>query len=455
MTFLPPIAGRRAAAVAAFTMVGALAAACDRSTDVVIGEDFRTVLDPLPRPTTALDVLFVVDTSQSMAAEQAALVAAAGERLFAQLTADLGAPPDLQVAVVSTDVGVGQPAIPGCPAIGWDGRFRVGAAGVTCPIQGSYLVDRSDGAGGRSTNYQGTLVDAFSCMATLGTTGCGFEQPLEAMRRGLDGRYAEHGGFLRPDALLLIVFVTDEDDCSAFDTAVYGDPGAGPTSPFGVLSSFRCFEFGVECDPDDARVHGVKRACVPRAASRYITAPGEYADFVRALKPDPSMVMLAGMFGPLGPVVVGPDPDRPEAPALEPTCSSPETGVAATPPIRLAALAGEFPSRFVFESLCSAAMSERLYRVTRSTSGVMSQRPCLFGDLGADVTTDRCRAYDVIGSSRTGVDRCTGAAAANACFEIAPSAQCDYTPSGLAAGYRGGTLAAGHRLVVECLARVE
>lgn len=439
-----------AVAVAVAVAAGALAA-CERSTEIVLGEDFRTVLDPLPAPTRAIDVLLVVDTSGSMAPEQAALVAAAGDQLFAQLTTDLGEPADLHLAVISTDVGVGVDGVPGCPATSWDGRFRVGAVGATCPVQGNFLIDRDDGAGGRSANYQGTLGEAFACAASLGVDGCGFEQPLEAVRRALDGRHPENAGFRRADALLLVLFLTDEDDCSAFDPAIYGDPDAGPTSPLGPRTSFRCFEFGVVCDPDQPRTLGEKARCRPRLDSPYLTPPTAYIEFLRGLTPTAGLVMLAGMYGSIDPVVVVPDPASPERPSLEP-CVAPGTDVEAAPAVRLDAVVREFPSRAVFAPLCEAPMSQRLYRVTRAATGVMARRPCLFGELGTDTVTERCRAFAVAGATRRAVERCDGAG--GDCFEIAASPACDYTPSGLAASYRG-TLGAGERLVVECLARVD
>ena len=67
-------------------------------------------------------------------------------------------------------------------------------------------------------NYTGQLEDVFTCIAAVGDSGCGFEQPLASVVRalGADGRPAppENQGFLRPDALLFIVLLTDEDDCS-------------------------------------------------------------------------------------------------------------------------------------------------------------------------------------------------------------------------------------------------
>jgi hypothetical protein len=443
--------------LASFALV--VAASCGGNQDIVVGQDYKRVHVPLIEKTNKLDVLFVVDASGSMEAEQQALVEAAGQQLFAQLAADLGGPPDLHIAIISTSVSLGlaAPSVPGCPADDTDddGRFRIGDGLTTCPITGNFLVDVDDGNGGRTTNYTGTLADAFACAATIGTGGCGFEQPLEAMRRALDGRHAGNDNFLREDALLLVAVLTDEDDCSVFDSSMFGDPNAGVTSALGPRTSFRCFEFGVVCDPDVPRAFGDKFDCVPRDDSAYITPLSEFVTFLQGVKDDPNTVMVAGMYGPIVPVTVAEDEFNPGSgiPALVPACAAPQTNVGATPPIRMAAFADQFPSRFVFESLCDSAMSQRLYRVARSASGVMSQRPCLIGNLSPTTTTERCRAFDVGGGAEKRIEACGNGTNSN-CFEIAPSESCDYTPSGLTASYRG-SLAAGHRLVVECLTAVE
>ena len=443
--------------IAPVALLGLLVpAACAPTGDVVVGEDFRRVHDPLQLATKKLDVLFVVDASGSMMPEQAALIASAGEQLFGQLATDLGGPADLHLAIISPDVGTGIPSVPGCPATNYDGRFRIGTEGAVCPIDGTFIIDEDDGQGGRTVNYTGTLADAFGCAASLGFAGCGFEQPLEATRLALDGTHPENAGFLREDALLLVVFVTDEDDCSVYNPEMFGEPQADLTSALGPRNSFRCFEFGVVCDPDVPRAYGQKTGCVAREDSAYIHPVGRYIDFFRGLKADPATVLIAGIYGPVGPVVVGDSPDIPPNSGylgLQYTCSAPETNVAASPPIRLVQVADQFPSRFVFESLCDSAMSQRLYRVTRSATGVMQQRPCLIGDLSPQLTAERCRAFDVAGTTQTPIDRCGGGTTSN-CFELAPSPQCDYTPSGLAASYRG-SLAAGHRMVVECLSKIE
>jgi hypothetical protein len=80
----------------------------------------------------------------------------------------------------------------------------------------------------------------FTCIATLGTNGCGFEQPLAAMDKALTVHARPGGpneGFLRGDAALAIVVLSDENDCSTEDTTIF-DPAAPPAA--GPLP-LRCF----------------------------------------------------------------------------------------------------------------------------------------------------------------------------------------------------------------------
>jgi hypothetical protein len=65
------------------------------------------------------------------------------------------------------------------------------------------------------------LVDKFSRLVQQGTAGSGQETPFEAVRLALLGDAARrplsqggNGGFLRDQARLLVVVLTDEDDCS-------------------------------------------------------------------------------------------------------------------------------------------------------------------------------------------------------------------------------------------------
>jgi len=73
-----------------------------------------------------------------------------------------------------------------------------------CPsITGSYLETES--------GEQNPLVSfQVSCMANLGIEGCGFEQQLKAVDVGL----TSNGSFIRDDALLAVIVISDEEDCS-------------------------------------------------------------------------------------------------------------------------------------------------------------------------------------------------------------------------------------------------
>jgi hypothetical protein len=67
----------------------------------------------------------------------------------------------------------------------------------------------------------------FACAADVGTGGPGFEMQLHASELALGDRVADgtNAGFLREDALLAIVYLTDENDCSRHDNnfTVYAD----------------------------------------------------------------------------------------------------------------------------------------------------------------------------------------------------------------------------------------
>ena len=100
--------------------------------------------------------------------------------------------------------------------------------------------------GGRHINYSGTLPDALSCISSVGDAGCGLEAPLEAMKRALDGSHPENAGFVRRGALLAVVILTDEDDCSA-DPALFGRPPVAADS-----RDFTCAQEAYLCDPSIA-----------------------------------------------------------------------------------------------------------------------------------------------------------------------------------------------------------
>jgi hypothetical protein len=285
-------------------------------------------------PVRDLDILFVVDNSGSMREEQAALLAAF-PGFMSLLTDSLGLP-NLHIAVVSTDMGAGPYGIMGCTGDGDNGRMNNFPAGVCDAPSDTFIVDvlGEDGSS-RTKNYPGELSDVFSCIAELGTSGCGFEQTFESMRRALDGTNPDNAGFLREDAALAVIVISDEDDCSASDVSMYdSDPALDRIdSPIGPLSSFRCFEFGVHCDPDDPRTPGARQNCVVREDSPFMPGVSEYADFLQGLKSSSGKVFFSAVAG-VGDVVIG---ERDGEPNLEAGCTSASGD--ADPAIRIAALA--------------------------------------------------------------------------------------------------------------------
>src|SRR5439155_6626169 len=88
----------------------------------------------------------------------------------------------------------------------------------------------------------------FRCMANRGSRGCGYEHQLGAVDVALHPRpdwNPMNAGFLRPDAYLAIIMLTDEDDCSAPDdaTAFYMS-----MAPDGWSDNGRCAAAGHLCN---------------------------------------------------------------------------------------------------------------------------------------------------------------------------------------------------------------
>ena len=170
----------------------------------------------------AVDLLVMVDNSNSMAQEQANLT-----QNFQILTDALTDPPDnngdgqpdhppvtdLHIGVVSSDMGTGGFAVQTCrDAIdGDDGILRNTPSAAVAGCDASYPAFLSFEEG----DDPAVIAADFACIATLGTGGCGFEQQLKAVRKALtvhaDGANA---GFVRDNSLLAVLIVTDEEDCS-------------------------------------------------------------------------------------------------------------------------------------------------------------------------------------------------------------------------------------------------
>jgi hypothetical protein len=231
--------------------------------------------------------------------------------------------------------------------------------------------------------------------------------------------------------------------------------------PLGPLSSYRCFEFGVTCAEDraedgDPRATGPRSSCGPREDSEYMYSVGEYADFLRGLKSDPSQVFVAGIIGNTTPVEVGADMNG--SPKLESSCQS--SAGTADPGVRLQALLDAFPSRSRTETICNQELISALAGIGRRLRDVVGGSPCLDG---AIETPLRCTVEDARGlgtqfEERVEIPECDTPAnpegSANLpCYAIAvDTARCPETNTALAVTVYplNRTVPTGTQTIVTC-----
>lgn len=320
-----------------------------------------------------VDFLFVIDNSHSMEREQISL-ADKFSNLINALEDHPDGLPSVHIGVVSTDLGGGGHNN-GCSLNGDAGNFLGSDCG---DLAGTFIKSIALEDGTRTTNFSGDISEVFSCMATLGTDGCGFEQPLESMRRSLSQPQAQE--FLRPHAYLAVVFVTDEDDCSVRNTDMFDGAPQDLSGTLGPPKSYRCFEFGVECQ-EDPRTPGARTDCVPRADSEYLYDVNEYIDFLYGLKATPAQVLVATVAGELDPVdVIQRFDDRLQTDYLALDFSCTEADAEAVPPIRLSAFVDGFADDSgQRSSICEPDLSGALDDVAKLIDDKLT--PCILGEL--------------------------------------------------------------------------
>jgi hypothetical protein len=154
-------------------------------------------------------------------------------------------------------------------------------------------------AGGKLTPAE--IAAKFSCVARLGVKGCSFEQQLESTWKALapsdgDGPAENYKflndssgqgdgynkGFLRDDAILAIIMVSDEEDCSITDEGKgLFLQNADADAKFGKNINMRCGEANGRDDVDE-----------------YIHPTSRYVSGFKSLKPDnPDRVLFAAIVG--------------------------------------------------------------------------------------------------------------------------------------------------------------
>jgi hypothetical protein len=216
---------------------------------------------------TKLDLLFVVDNSISMSDKQAlfaASIPALVERLVKPwcIGGPAPVPPnsdgscpvntapeypsvrDLHVGVITSSLGSHGSQVCTAATEGIDDRAHlIGSVrtGVTSWNDSGFLKWDPDGlASPPGESDSGLLADDMAAMVVAAAdSGCGFEAPLEAMYRFLidpeppltvsqvggvtvasgidDVLLAQRQAFVRPDSAIMVVVISDENDCSIID----------------------------------------------------------------------------------------------------------------------------------------------------------------------------------------------------------------------------------------------
>jgi hypothetical protein len=282
-----------------------------------------------------IDILLMVDNSSSMNEMQ--------QKLYDQLPIFVNTlqgaqiPPDLHIAVVSSDMGApgDSTAEIACTASGDQGQFqampRGTCADTTLQTGATFISD--DGAGNK--NYTDTtLSQALQCIALLGDKGCGLEHQLASIDRalGADGSPAPttNANFLRPDAFLGIVILTNEDDCSATPpTPAYSLNGGqqnlananGPITNYrcngGPHGAHLCVDPGMGNamiipplnPPSDAAgsppILNLTNCEDNETGSSFLKPVSQFVSDVKALKSDPdNQILVAAITGPATPYAV-------------------------------------------------------------------------------------------------------------------------------------------------------
>lgn len=375
-----------------------------------------------------VDVLFVVDNSGSMAEEQRALreqlprlvgVLATGDLEFGQPgdpaegIRDFSPVRDLHVGVISTDMGTGGFQQDTCdePLFGDDGILQnrgnpARDPELDCASTYDRFLSFENPDGDRcAPDEEGNLpaecqdfADAFQCVSALGTEGCGFEQQLESTlkalmsnspscvqpycnffmgTRGQGNDPSTNGGFLRPDSLLAILVLTDEEDCSAADLDLFNTRSS---RYFGNLN-IRCTEFPTALHPIERYVDGLLSlrpdpqllvysviAGVPTQLIRNTTDSETGRQNFDAMLADPSM---------------SPRPNSNNT-GLEPSCRS--ANGEADPPRRFVQLARDLQARganSVVQSICAADYTPALDQILERIARVLGES-CLPRPLNPD-----------------------------------------------------------------------
>jgi hypothetical protein len=362
-----------------------------------------------------VDLLFMVDNSSSMRLSQNNL--RSNFPTFMTRLKDPPGLPNIHVAVITSDMGAGDGSISGCNATGGNnGVFQysgniIPPATTPCAtnlMQGNtFIADNGMGV----SNYSGQLEDVFTCIAAVGEGGCGFEHQFASITRalGVDGRGGvpqENADFLRPEAYLVIVLITNEDDCSAAPMVPLFDTTANQrlTDQLGPPSNFRCNEFGHLCDgahpsrrapgPDDINQTVTYNSCTSNDGEGYLLGVVETANRIKALK-SPGQVIVAAITGAPTPYQVHwKAPSTTDMSCGMASCPWPEIshsctaqdGSFADPGVRVSEFVNQFGANGLVLSICDNSFAASLDRIAALINASLKP-PCIEGKIAKKAGT--------------------------------------------------------------------
>jgi hypothetical protein len=405
----------------------------------------RTLETPTITPTATLttnftqkvnneiDILFMIDNSSSMSEMQTKILAQLP--LFMNVLTGLMNPPSLHVAVVSSDMGAPGDATGsiGCTPNGDSGQFQSMPQG-TCTAStltaGDTFLETDPTSG--TMNFTDPIATVFQCIGALGDKGCGFEHQLASIDRALggdgSGAPGTNANFLRPEAYLGIVILTNEDDCSAppntqlYSLNVGGSNQQNIANALGPVANYRCNQFGHLCkDPSGNVIEpplnvpgnamGSAAAptldmtdCTSNDTNGLLTPVSQFISDIRSLKADPdNQILVAAISAPAAPYTVAWVPEmggqNTQAgelwPQVEHSCGasgtddvnpestmSPTDGSFGDPGVRIAQFVSAFPN-FVLASICDTSYASSMQAIATKL-GQLITPPCITGKVQTD-----------------------------------------------------------------------
>lgn len=350
----------------------------------------------------------------------------------------------LHIGVISSDLGSGDAAFPGCDTVGDEGHLLgvdpealqewgiEGCGRLTEPFilvvneEVTNMVDASD-----VPMVDVTVDHAVRCLVMsqrVKETECRIRQPLGAFRKALfEHHLGPNAGFLRSQAGLAVVFITTEDDCSAADPSLY----ALAPREFGP---YTCFDLGLRCEESPQRPGVYEQCDDPEEGGPLLPLRDLHLEMLE-WKPQSRMVVsvMAGPFGVNHPVEVLSQPYQ--LPTLKETCSDLERNLYGLPGVRLELFRRKFAENSVFHEICDPDVEQLYTRLAQKLAAQLTYRCMPFRPADMDGNPHNglqvdCKVRDVLNPDTTAPEpspeypHCDQSPLAPTCWEVMHEETC-------------------------------